>query len=171
MKIAALVVVGLALVPGSYALAAQPAATGDTGPGCGLGKMFWENNKKVIPQVLAAATNGTFGSQTFGITSGTSGCTNDGIVMNDQKVSVFASAAFENLKQEMAQGQGEYLSSLATLMGIPSEYHGEFSVAAQESYLHLFKSENTTPSEMLTALRQELLTHPVLSQVVIRQQS
>ena len=41
--------------------------------GCGLGSMAWRGQKGVVPQVLAATTNGFFGTQTFGISSGTSG--------------------------------------------------------------------------------------------------
>src|SRR5437016_4306155 len=88
------------------------AANPDTGPGCGLGKLAWSDykgQKQIAPQVLMATTNGTFGSQTFGISTGTSGCTNDGTIMASEKVNVFAALNFENLSQEMAQGQGEHL--------------------------------------------------------------
>ena len=96
------------------------AANPDTGPGCGLGKLAWsdyKDQKEIAPQVLMATTNGTFGSTTFGISSGTSGCTNDGKIMSEQKTTMFAQLNFENLSQEMAQGQGEHLASLATLDG------------------------------------------------------
>src|SRR5213080_3490823 len=97
----------------------------DTGPGCGLGKLAWgdfKGQKQIAPQVMMATTNGTFGSQTFGISFGTSGCTNDGVIMRTELVNAFASATFENLQHEMAQGHGEHLASLATLMGIPAEH-------------------------------------------------
>src|SRR5918996_4185352 len=99
------------------------AANPDTGPGCGLGKLAWaeyRNQKNIAPQVLMATTNGTFGSQTFGISSGTSGCTNDGVIMKNKHVSL-TSATFESLGQEMAQGQGENLASLATLLGVAEQ--------------------------------------------------
>ena len=73
-----------------------------------------------------ATTNGTFGAQTFGLSSGTSGCTNDGKIFASEKVNVFTALNFDNLSQEMAQGQGEHLTSLATLMGIPEENHQDF---------------------------------------------
>src|SRR5512138_978635 len=41
--------------------------------GCGLGSMAFGNQKGAI-QILAATTNSLFGTQTFGITSGTSNC-------------------------------------------------------------------------------------------------
>ena len=50
--------------PAGLAFAANP----DTGPGCGLGKLAFQdfkNQKNIAPQVLMATTNGTFGSTTF----------------------------------------------------------------------------------------------------------
>src|SRR3569832_2714255 len=41
--------------------------------GCGLGSIVFGSQPGFI-QILAATTNGTFASQTFGITSGTSDC-------------------------------------------------------------------------------------------------
>lgn len=157
-----------ALTPMASALADM---ANNTGPGCGLGKLAWagtRGNNKIVHQTLAATTNGTFGTQTFGITSGTSGCTNDGFVMHDQRVSVFASVNFENLKQDMAQGRGEHLSSLAQLMEIPAEQQGAFFALTQEKHAVLFASEATTSTEMLMALNRELSSHPVMSQAVIR---
>lgn len=163
------IAVAFALIAMSSALADIGS---DTGPGCGLGKLLWgeaaSGHNKIVQQVLAATTNGTFGSQTFGITTGTSGCTNDGLVKNDQKVIVFASANFENLKQEMAQGGGEYLSSLATLMDIPAEHQGAFFSMTQEKYTSLVKSGTTTPDEMLVVLNQELSAQQAFSQVMVR---
>lgn len=46
--------------------------------GCGLGFIVWRGERGVAPQILAVTTNGTFGTQTFGITSGTSGCDPNG---------------------------------------------------------------------------------------------
>ena len=50
---------------------AQGAMAQDAG--CGLGSMIIQENTKVM-QLLAATTNGSFGSQTFGISTGTSNC-------------------------------------------------------------------------------------------------
>src|SRR5205085_8722171 len=109
--------------------------------------------------------NGTFGSQTFGISSGTSGCTNDGMIFADQKVNVFASINFENLSQEMAQGGGEHLASLATLMGVPAEHQAEFFALTQEKYTTLIQSGEAAPVAMLKALHAAIAGHPVLAQL------
>jgi hypothetical protein len=139
----------------------------DNGPGCGLGKLAWSDyggQKQIAPQVMMATTNGTFGSTTFGISSGTSGCTNDGVIMKNKHVNM-AQGSFESLKQEMAQGQGEHLASLATLLGVPTENQPEFFSLLQEKYVSLVQSEETTPIVMLQAIQEAMSSHPVLAKV------
>lgn len=147
------------------------AANPDTGPGCGLGKLAWgdyKGQKEIAPQVMMATTNGTFGSNTFGISSGTSGCTNDGKIMSDSKTIMFAELNFENLSQEMAQGHGEHLASMATLMGVPAEHQAEFFAMTQERYTSLIRAGETSPVAMVKALNEAIAGHPVLAQVSTR---
>jgi len=144
---------------------AQAAGNSDNGPGCGLGKLAWmdyASQKQIAPQVMMATTNGTFGSQTFGISSGTSGCTNDGVIMKNKHVSL-TSATFEDLGQEMAQGQGEHLASLATLLGISEQDRPAFFALVQEKYTTLMESGRTTPLAMLQALQAAMAQNPVLA--------
>lgn len=150
---------------------AMAAANPDTGPGCGLGKLAWSDykgQKEIAPQVLMATTNGTFGSQTFGISTGTSGCTNDGKVMAEHKTTMFAQLNFESLSQEMAQGQGEHLASLASLMGVPAEHQAEFFAMTQERYTSLVKAGEASPVAMVKAINDAIATHPVLAKVSTR---
>ena len=158
------VVVAFAVLSAAAALAANP----DTGPGCGLGKLAWsdfKHQKNIGPQIFMATTNGTFGSQTFGISSGTSGCTNDGSVWAEHKVTMFAEINFENLSQEMAQGRGEHLASLATLMGVPAERQHDFFALTQEQYTTLIQSGETSPVAMIKALSAAMAGHPALAQL------
>ncbi len=165
-KVLVLSVAVLLGLQAGIAMAANP----DTGPGCGLGKLAWSDyahQKNIAPQVMMATTNG-FGSGTFGISSGTSGCTNDGKVMAEQKTTLFAELNFENLSQEMAQGQGEHLASLATLMGVPAEHQAEFFAMTQERYTSLVKTGEASPVAMVKAINSAIATHPVLAQVSTR---
>src|SRR5215831_2606648 len=43
----------------------------------------------------------------------------DGTLKAEHKIRAFTVFAFQNLKQDIAQGSGEYLASLATLVGVP----------------------------------------------------
>ena len=143
------------------------AVNPDTGPGCGLGKLAWsdyKNQKNIAPQVMMATTNG-IGMNTFAISSGTSGCTNDGIVMAEHKVNVFVTVNFDNLSQEMAQGRGEHLSSLATLMGVPANHESEFFAMTQKQYAALVEAGENSPITMVKALNDGIVGHPVLAKV------
>ena len=160
-----LAVTALALVFGGAGIVS--AANPDTGPGCGLGKLAWSDyagQKQIAPQVLMATTNGTFGSTTFGISTGTSGCTNDGTIMASEKENVFAASNFDNISQEMAQGQGEHLTSLATLMGIPEDDHQEFFSMTQAEYTSLVQNGESSPKAVIKAIYTAMEGHPVLAQ-------
>jgi len=148
-------------------MGARAAGNPDNGPGCGLGKLAWMDygsQKQIAPQVMMATTNGTFGSQTFGISSGTSGCTNDGVIMKNKHVNM-ASLTFQSLAEEMAQGRGEHLASLAVLLGVPEEAQPEFFALVQEKYTILVGSDNTTAVTMLQVLQAAMAERPALAKV------
>jgi hypothetical protein len=168
-KVIMLGAVGVFLaVQGGFAMA---AGNPDTGPGCGLGKLAWQNypHQKVIGiQTMEATTNGLMGNQTFGITSGTSGCTNDGKFWAEHKVNAFAALNFENLAQDMAQGHGEHIASLAALMGIPADQQPAFFAMTQEKYASLVTAGETSPIAMMKALNEAVATHPMLANVSLK---
>jgi len=168
-KVIMLGAVGVFLaVQSGFALA---AGNPDTGPGCGLGKLAWQNypHQKLIGiQTMEATTNGLMGNQTFGITSGTSGCTNDGKFWAEHKVNAFAALNFENLAQDMAQGHGEHIASLATLMGIPADQQPAFFAMTQEKYASLVTAGETSPVAMVKALNEAVATHPMLANVSLK---
>ena len=108
---------GVALLP-LYAAQVWAAQNPDTGPGCGLGKLAWgeyQNQKDIAPQVLQSTTNGTFGSQTFGITFGTSNCVDgSGGVASTRS---FVETNREVLAKDISRGSGETIATLATIAG------------------------------------------------------
>jgi hypothetical protein len=150
------------------ALPATPVFANDaygSGPGCGLGGDLFKGNKAILHQILASTTNGTMSLQAFGITTGTIGCTNNGKFAQSEQETMFANLNFDNLSQEMAQGGGEHLASLATLLGVPAEQQPAFFAMTQEKYTTLIQSGETTPAAMLKALHETMAAHPVLAKV------
>jgi len=140
----------------------------DTGPGCGLGKMAWseyKQQKNIGPQVLMGITNQWLPpfNQGFGITYETIGCTNDEKLWAEEQATMFAGINFENLSQDMAQGQGEHLASLATLLGVPAEHQAEFFAMTQEQYTSLIQSGEASPVALVKALHDAMAAHPVLA--------
>ncbi|OQW37291.1 MAG: hypothetical protein A4E19_14105 [Nitrospira sp. SG-bin1] len=138
------------------------AAWGD-GPGCGLGKMLFDREpKSIIMQHLGSTSN--VPSQPFAISSGTSGCTNNGMIVKEDRATVFASINFDHLAQEMAQGYGEHLVSLATLLGVSAERQPEFFSLAQDRYLSLMRAGDASPKAMLEALQAAMAGRSILAQ-------
>jgi hypothetical protein len=137
----------------------------DTGPGCGLGKTLWSdsmNQKNILPQAFMATTNIT-GFQTFAISSGTSGCSNDGVLWADHKVHAFIVANSDDLAQEMAQGRGEHLASLAVLMGVQPEHHAEFFAIAQREYRTVTPDGGRSSLAIIDILDKEIGQDPILA--------
>ena len=87
---------------------------------------------------------------------------------SEQKAQSFTRDNFSRLKEDMALGHGEYLASLATLLGVPESQQAEFFAFTKENFSSLVSSEQVTPDEMLDALKHELATHPQFSIVVAK---
>jgi len=81
--------------------------------------------------------------------------TTDGLLREDKKVLFFTELNFENLRYDMARGRGEYLTSLARLLNVPSERQDDFFGLVQRRYADLFASEHITPAQVLAVLARE----------------
>lgn len=127
-------------------------AVADDDIGCGLGTQIWEGQAGLLPKVLGATTNGTSGNQTFGITSGTLGCSQDGVITASARLAMFASANVDQLAAEVAAGEGEALDALASLYGIDVADRGAFGELAQANYASLFGGQDVTTASVIESL-------------------
>lgn len=150
------IVLALTLVT-PLAMAAQNIGT------CGWGSKLFDGQSGTGPQVLAATTNGSSGNQTFGITFGTSGCTQDGTVMSNWKTAMFIDGNKSKLARDMARGHGETLDSLAALLGIPSEQKKDFYRLTKENYGRIFPNSAVTSEEVRVSLRAVMTNDNQLS--------
>ncbi len=83
----------------------------------------------------------------------------DGLVTDSQKAQLFAAVAFENIEQNIARGDGEYLTSLVALLKVPAGEQTAFRARAQSQYSLLFASDHRTAESLLSTLtRKENLT-------------
>jgi len=145
-------------------LAALPAvAMADNVGQCGWGSKLMAGQSGVVPQVAAVTTNGTFGNQTFGITTGTSGCTQDGTVSSNWRTSLFIDGNKENLARDMSIGNGESLDSLAHLIGVESQDRAAFNRVAKENMARIFPSQDVSTPQIAAALREVLANDAQLS--------
>ncbi len=129
--------------------------------GCGLGSMVFGGQSGLAPQIMAATTNGTSGNQTFGITSGTLGCSKNGVV--PQKIAMFTDSNLDRLAREMSVGEGETLNALATLMKIEAQDKPVFFKAVKNNFEQIFPNENVTSNEVLVSLNKIMSSDPALN--------
>lgn len=127
-------------------------ALADDDVGCGFGTQLWEGSSGLGPKVLAATTNGIFGNQTFGISSGTLGCEQTGVITAEHRVNMFVGDNIDQLAREMAVGDGEALASLAALLEVAPSERAAFYTMTQRHFGELFPSTEQTAGKMLETL-------------------
>lgn len=128
------------------ALSTMASATVQDQTGCGLGAQIIKDDSSAVMLALQATTNGTSGAQTFGITSGTSGCKKVKFVMNDA-AQEFVASNMDELAKDIAMGQGESVDTLAELLNI--EDKAAFSAALQSNYNDIYTSKNVEMSDVV----------------------
>lgn len=124
-------------------------ASADIDAGCGLGYMvLGKDSKGDMPkQVLAATLNGTSGNQTFGMTTGTSGCNPSGVWASNEELNNFTSQNLEKLASDMAKGSGETLDAFAELAGVADK--DAFFASSQANFSKIFTHDKITAGEVL----------------------
>ena len=118
--------------------------------GCGLGSLIIKNQNTVALQVLAATINATSGTQTFGITSGTSDCSKPNNYVSNDKLNKFVSENMDELAMDISSGKGETLETVAKLMNV--ENSAEFSAKLQANFSNIYTSENVTSATVIDSI-------------------
>lgn len=144
------IVIGLAISLMTFGLAYADQLKDNVG--CGWGSMAFEGKTGLIYQVMAATTNGTFGNQTFGITSGTANCEEAPSFSSNEPLNHFVAENMDNLARDIATGEGEYVSTLAALMGVPAKERAGFYQTLQSHFDEIFPSENVTHVDVLESI-------------------
>lgn len=157
MKINSAIVTSVMLL-GGLAASSTALARGDAG--CGLGGLIITGKSKSM-QLLAVTSNASFGSQTFGISSGTSGCKAKGIVQKQTEQLNYAEANFETLRNEIAQGQGDTLVAFSSLLGCQNSAH--LGTTLQAHFGSLFPQEGSSPAVFLAETKDAVRASAVLS--------
>lgn len=137
------ILVSLAAV---VALSSSAMAGVNSQTGCGLGSLIIKDDSTAIMLALQATTNGTFGNQTFGITTGTLGCKKTQFVLNE-RAQDFVASNMDQLAKEISVGQGESINTLAELLDISDK--ATFSASLQANYNKIYTSQNSKMADVL----------------------
>ena len=150
----------------AIALLASPMASmgAETGPGCGWGAMLMDGETGVAQNVLAATTNGTFGNQTFGMSSGTLGCDTSKTIR--KAAADFLDDNMEKVARDMSTGQGESLETLANLMGIQEQDKAKFFALTHENFSTIFSNDSVSSVDVMASIRELMKKDATLSPYV-----
>jgi hypothetical protein len=99
-----------------------------------------------------------------GSSATTSGSEKTGFLDRQQQIAEFAKVNLERLRNDMAAGQGEYLGSLATLLGVEPSRQPAFFALTRDKFTVLFPHDRITATEMLTVLNREMQADPRFGQ-------
>jgi len=153
MKKVVVIAVAFSLMLVGSAIAAGQA---HQNTGCGLGTLLFKNNadNSIVLQTFQATTNGIYGNQTFGITTGTSDCAQPKNFVSNQQMNEFMVANMDNLARDIAQGRGETLDAFAELLGVPAEKRPEFYGQLQNGFSRIF----TSPGVQMASVMDNIST-------------
>src|ERR1044071_3959124 len=110
-------------------------------PGCTL--------KGTVKEITDTTSNIT------GTTSGRTWFTEDGLLQPDHKLTAFLDLNQMNVEQDLARGQGEYATSLGTLLGLPNNQQIIFRANAQEAFKTFLTSGPEARREQLRMLARQ----------------
>lgn len=121
-----------------------------------------ERNVLCVSFMLAFITGCSFTESTEAILSATPNTTasdparmwwtQDGVLKPDYKVVAFAAYDRLNLEQDLARGQGEYLASLGSMLGVQEDLRPAFQAAAQQRFDTTMPPDGTIYLQQLRAL-------------------
>jgi len=134
----------------------------DKSSGCGLGWMVTQKHS-LFASTIRSTTNALFGNQTFGMTSGTSGCAKHSIVKNEKQLIHYTEANLANLEIEMAIGEGEFLQAFGRSLGCQDAVLGKFGQMTKNSYGRIF-GKNSEAQKVISNVRGVLKEDATLAQ-------
>ena len=102
--------------------------------------------KATIKEITDTTSNATE------TTSGRTWFTEDGMLHPEHKLTAFTALNQTNVEQDLARGQGEYLTSLGTLLGLSDDQQAAFHAKAQGAFVTLMTSNHDARLQQLRTL-------------------
>ncbi len=116
------------------------------GPNCGWGNMLMDGQSGLGAHIIASLTNGTSGNATFGMTTGTNGCSANGKLTYGGKSLV--GAVMDEFSEDVARGDGEALTAVAVAMGVEESDRALFKQVMHDNFASLFPSADVTAEQV-----------------------
>ena len=154
------IIAGIAMLGlSSVAMAEAPG-----GPSCGWGNMLFEGQSGLGAHIIASITNGTSGNNTFGMTTGTNGCSTSGTLTYGGKS--LLSSIMGEFSEDVARGDGDALNAVAVIYGVDQQDRDVFAQVMHDNFAEIFPSENVTADEMMASIERVMKADARLAKYV-----
>ena len=154
------VIAGLALLSASSVVMAEAPG----GPNCGWGNALFEGQSGLGSHIIASITNGTSGNNTFGMTSGTNGCSTSGTLTYGGKSMV--SSIMGEFSEDVAAGEGDAMDTVAVVYGVEKQDRATFAKVMHENFTVIFPNEDVTADDMMASIEAIMKADATLSKYV-----
>ena len=155
------IITGLVLF--SASTVANAGAAGGDG-GCGWGQALFEGQSGMATHVLAGITNASTGNNTFGMTTGTNGCTTTGTLgYGGQSV---VSSIMDEFSEDVARGEGDAMDTVSVVYGVDAQDRDTFAKVMHENFTTLFPSEDVTADELMSSIEEIMKSDATLSKYI-----
>lgn len=152
------------IVTALLGVSASALAEAPGGPNCGWGNMLMEGNNGLGSHLVASLTNGSTGNNTFGMTSGTNGCSTNGTLTYSGTSLV--SAVMDEFGEDVARGDGEALTAVAVALGIAEQDRPQFKALMHENFSTLFPSQDVTAEQVTNSIVALMRTDAQLARYI-----
>ncbi len=146
------------------AASASSFAVAPGGEDCGWGNMLFEGQSGLGSHLVASITNGTSGNASFGMTSGTNGCTTEGTLTYGGKPMINLGAVMDEFSEDVARGDGEVLAAVAVSLGVAAEDRAHFKQVMHRNFDTLFPRADVTARDVLASMTDILSSDERLAQ-------
>ncbi len=150
----------LLLLASSSAFAVAPG-----GPNCGWGNLLFDGQSGVVPHFAASTTNGTSGNHSFGMTTGTNGCSVDG-ALTYGGASMLASM-MDEFSEDAAKGEGEALTAVAVVLGVQPADRAKFAQLTHDNFSTIFPHQDVTADQVIGSLLDVMKSDEQMSKYAI----
>lgn len=154
------------IITGLVLLSASSVALADAagGPNCGWGNMLFEGQSGTGAHILGLTTNGTSGNNTFGVTTGTNGCSSSG-TLTYGGASMVGSIMGE-FSEDVARGDGDAMNAVAVAYGVDKQDRDTFAKVMHENFATIFPNEDVTAEDMIASIEKVMKADATLAKYI-----
>lgn len=140
------------------------ANAADGSSGCGPGWYLFKENSLVSSSFRSTTNAFLMPAVTFGMTFGTSNCSQHKIVKTEKESLYFVTMNYFELKSEIAKGDGQYLSAFAKTIGCDRDAQVHFNQELKKNYSNIFESQTIQPESALSEVYKTIFRNKELTQ-------